>query len=47
MIYFKRLGLDYPNLRSPKISKQDIQKKEDQLTEYFLYEMRKKAPAAK
>ncbi len=42
-----RYGLDLPIQRNTGLTKEDLKKREDELTEYFLYEMRKKPATAK
>ena len=41
-----RYALDIPIQRQQGLTKDDLKRKEDQLTEYFLYEMRKKPALA-
>lgn len=41
-----RYALDIPIQRTTGLSKDDLKRKEDQLTEYFLYEMRKQPAVA-
>ena len=42
-----RYALDIPAQRSTGMTKEDLQRREDELTQYFLYEMRKKPAVAK
>ncbi len=42
LIYLKFIGLDIPINTAPIMTKELAKKREDELTEYFLYEMRKK-----
>ena len=41
----KKYGLDMPINNNVKYTKEDLKQREDQLVEYFLYEMRKPASA--
>ena len=43
----QRYGLDMPIQRNIGLTKEDLKRKEDELTQYFLYEMRKKPATAK
>ena len=43
MMRAEKYGLMYGNFSSPYMTKDDIKQKEDELTEYFLHEMRKPA----
>ena len=42
-----RYALDIPTQRSMGLTKDDLKRREDELTQYFLYEMRKKPAPAK
>ena len=42
-----RYALDIPTQRSTGLTKEDLKRREDELTQYFLYEMRKKPAVAK
>ena len=41
-----KYGLDIPIQNTALYTKEELKKKEDELTEYFLYEMRKPASSA-
>ena len=43
----QRYGLDIPIQHSMGLTKDDLKKREDELVEYFLYEMRKAPAVAK
>ena len=43
LMHAKKFGLDIPNHNNNLLTKEELKKREDELTEYFLYEMRKPA----
>ena len=43
MMQAEKFGLDMPNTASVLLTKQELKMREDELKEYFLYEMRKPA----
>ena len=43
MMQAEKFGLDMPNTASQMLTKEELKKREDELKDYFLYEMRKPA----
>ena len=46
MLKCQKFALDIPIFKSTGLSKQDLKAREDQLTAYFLHELKKPARAA-
>ena len=43
LMHAQKFGLDIPNRNNNLLTKEELKKREDELCEYFLYEMRKPA----
>lgn len=46
MMKAQKFGLDFPHFNNRLWTKEELKAKEDELTEYFLYEMRKPAASS-